>query len=284
MNDIGGYFELELKQGEEKFHSTRYRLKSGRSSLHFIFAHVKPSRVYLPYYTCDALLEPVINYEIPYSFYSIDKNLEIQDPPVLKANELIVYVNYFDIKRNYVSQLSNIYSDKLIVDCTQSFFLKGNDKSWFFNSCRKFFGVPDGSDMYVPAGYDLLNEYEALAPNTGFLTDHLLLRFNGNTEKGYPFFQQNEVLNDSALFKMSKLSDHLLSHVQFSDTIQLRKRNFNYLHNKLKFTNLLDAGDPIEPAPVFYPYLPEQFIEKKFLGQEIVCAGILDRLYQQKGI
>lgn len=124
MNEVGGYFELELKQGGATFHQTTYRLKSGRSSLHFIFANVKPAKVYLPYYTCDALLEPAINVGIPYSFYAIDKNLEIRELPVLKDNELIVYVNYFDSKRNYVSQLSDIYTDKLIVDCTQSYFLK----------------------------------------------------------------------------------------------------------------------------------------------------------------
>ncbi|MEJ7737938.1 MAG: hypothetical protein WKF97_10965 [Chitinophagaceae bacterium] len=275
MKEIGGYFELELKPGVEKFHLTSYRLKSGRSSLHFIFEHVKPSRVYLPYYTCDALLEPAIEYGVPYSFYAIDKNLEIHGLPDLKDNELIVYVNYFDIKRDYVSRLSNFYADKLIVDCTQSFFLKGNDSSWFFNSCRKFFGVPDGSDLYVPAGYDLLHGYDALADNTGFLTDHLIMRFNGDTEKGYPYFKQNEVLNDSALFKMSKLSACLLSHVDFNATIQVRKRNFNYLHDRLKSTNLLDVGDANDPAPVFYPYLPAQLFEKKKFWDKKLFVPVL---------
>lgn len=267
MKEIGGYFSLELSEGGNCYHHTGYKFKSGRSSLAFILQQLRPRKVYVPFYTCDALLEPFIRWDVSFSFYSINTNLEIIDMPHLFTDELIIYINYFDIKQDYVQTLSDIYQEQLVVDCTQSYFLKGNDKSWFFNSSRKFFGVPDGSDLYVPKRFDFSAAYSEINTNTNFLVDHLILRFNEQTQKGYEYFKKNEQLNDSGQSKMSKLSSSLLSNVDYSAVIETRKSNFKYLHDKLKNLNKLDICDVVGVS-AFYPYLPASPIDKKLFWQQ----------------
>ncbi len=274
MKEFGGYFELELNKGKEIYHTTPYLLKSGRASLTFIFENIKPTNIYVPYYTCDALLEPIIKAKINYTFYAINDKLEINVLPVLKPGEIMIYINYFDIKRKYVNYLSDIYKDRLIVDCTQAYFLKGNNSSWYFNSTRKFFGVPDGSDLYVPDGYTLTEKYQQLANNTQFITQHLIDRFNGDTQHGYEYFKQNEVLNGGDVYAASKLTQYLSSHINYKDAITKRKKNFDYLHKRLKQSNQLNIGN-LTGVPMLYPYLPYNFIEKKELWRKNIFVPIL---------
>src|ERR1700748_1334145 len=102
MMPVGGYFELELKNGERSYHDTPYNFKSGRSSLKNLFNYIEPSLVYVPYYTCNALLEPFEERGIKYQFYEIDKNLEPKELFELGDKEYFLYINYFDLKRAFV--------------------------------------------------------------------------------------------------------------------------------------------------------------------------------------
>ncbi|MXV16693.1 hypothetical protein [Hufsiella ginkgonis] len=283
MKEIGGYFELELGKTGNRYHTTPYRLKSGRASLAFVLGILRPVNVYVPYYTCDALLEPLIAAGIPYTFYHINGDLEITSLPVLQPGELIIYINYYDIKRAYAEVLSGIYGDRLIVDCTQSYFLKGNGKAWFFNSTRKFFGVPDGSDLYVPRGYELDEAFARLPVNTNYVTGHLVARLKGDTRTGYQFFKENELLCGIGVGRMSTLTEGLLSSVDFVAAIETRRKNFNYLHQHFGATNLL----PIDLTAVssFYPYLLGRQIDKKTLWENNFYIPVLwaDCLSRQTG-
>jgi hypothetical protein len=268
--EIGGYFELELNKGNSNFHNTPYRFNSGRAALGFILDNRKPVNVYVPFYTCDALLAPFEKLGINYTFYQINEKLEIKSLPKLLPNEMLLYVNYYDIKRSYTDYLSQLYKDKFISDCTQAYFLKGNGISWYFNSCRKFFGVPDGSFLYTPTAIDWTSIYEQFKPNENFLTAHLLARFNGETQKGYPFFQDNEVLNGEQTSKISKLSSYLLSNIDEELAISTRKANFNFLHEMLQESNQLTIIPDKDSSSSFYPYLPDKMIDKvQFWKQQI---------------
>ena len=268
--EIGGYFGLELSGGNRTFHNTPYQLKSGRAALSLLINHLKPNKIYVPFYTCDALLAPLKSLGINYQFYRIDSAFELENMPNLRDGEYIIYVNYYDIMRDYVERLSNFYLDKLIVDCTQSYFTKGNGQSWFFNSSRKFFGVPDGSDLYVPDGYNLDTDYETLNPNVNFLTGHLVSRFNGDTQAGYQCFCENEKINGDGVDKMSVMSARLLSSVNFKKACENRQRNFRFLHQQLGQQNNVVIKDPFSPAPSFYPYLPDRHIDKNNFWQNDV--------------
>jgi hypothetical protein len=263
MNAIGGYFGLELMKGPNVYHHAPHAFKSGRSSLRFIFEKTTPSLVYVPFYTCDGLLEPFEETNTKYCFYAINHLLEPKRLPELKEGEYFLYINYFDIKREIVGRLSEKYGDKLIVDCTQAFFMPGNGKSWFFNSCRKFFGVPDGSFLYPPEGTDISDN---TPQNEDYIVDHLLQRFNGHTREGYSFFLKNEVLCGGNVAGMSKLSACLLSNVDYEEVIRRRKFNYNYLENIFGSTNLLWIEPGNECVPMVYPLLLPKTPDRRLLA------------------
>jgi hypothetical protein len=266
--EIGGYFGLELQEEKAGFHTSPYRFNSGRAALGFLLTQLKPSKVYLPFYTCNALLAPFEQLQVPYVFYQVNEAFEIEVLPELAADELLLYINYYDIKRTYSEKLADRYGHQFISDCTQAYFVKGNGKSWVFNSCRKFFGVPDGADLYVPDGIDLMQAYRQLPENTNYTIAHLLARFNGETKKGYPFFQENEIRNGEQIVKMSKLTQYLLSTVDEEKARLARKENFEFLHAELKATNQLKLQLEDVPESSFYPYLPEKLLKKHFFWEQ----------------
>ena len=69
---IGGYFELELPLYPE-LHAEAIALNSGRFSFEYLLRCRKYKKVYIPYYTSDSVIEPVIKLGIDYEFYHIDK-------------------------------------------------------------------------------------------------------------------------------------------------------------------------------------------------------------------
>ena len=121
--EIGGYFHLELSRKRKKFiHDDGVLLNSGRNALEYVLSSKKIERLWIPYYTCDTILEPLIKLNIDYSFYSINQQLELYDLKRLSSGEFILYTNYFGVKDEYVKSLSEVYGDRLIVDNAQSFY------------------------------------------------------------------------------------------------------------------------------------------------------------------
>lgn len=259
---IGGYFELELAKGDRLYHDTPLAFKSGRSSLQFLLETLKPSLVYLPFYTCDGLLEPFFNTNVPYTFYEIDERLNPKRLPTLNENEFFLYINYFDLKKETVAELSEHYKHQFIADSTLAYFAKGNGLSWFFNSCRKFFGVPDGSFLYGPGD---LSMHAVAIQNENYTVDHLVKRFNGHPADGYTSFVQNERLCGGEVATMSRLTEHLLSQVDHKAVSEKRHSNFRFLHGLLANRNKMEFVADDESVPMLYPFLPDRVIDKKCL-------------------
>jgi hypothetical protein len=262
MKPVGGYFELELGMGGCAYHETPHTFKSGRSALHYILNVCRPSLVYVPYYTCNAMLQSFEAANVPFVFYAINEALEPVSLPTLQNGQYFLYINYFDIKGNVVYGLSEIYGNRLIVDCTQAFFTKGNGRSWFFNSCRKFFGVPDGAFVYGP---DEINLPAVESNNEMYTLEHLVKRFNGHTREGYAAFQQNEIYCGAAITGMSTITRHLLSNINYEAVIEKRRANFNYLHQVFKHTNRLPVTANDDSVPMVYPLLPAGTVNRQAL-------------------
>lgn len=268
MKAIGGYYGLELSERGEYLHQQAFQFQTGRAALYFILANAKPGLIYVPFYTCNALLQPMIDLGISYQFYAINEHLELSDQIILRPNEFLVYINYFDCKQAYVHALSAQYGNRLIVDNSQAYFNRGNGVSWYFNSARKFFGVPDGADLYTPRNWDLKEKYRRLYANTIYSIEHLVARFNGRVEEGYDAFIINEELVGVNYDRMSVISHYLLSQVDFESARRRRMVNFNYVHEKLSAGNQLKLGSGPHIAPSYYPYLPARAIEKKHFWAE----------------
>jgi len=262
MKPVGGYFELELNKGSHLYHTVPYTFKSGRSALHFILRECKPTLVYIPFYTCKVILQSFEAAGISYKYYAIDNNLEPVALPDLANGEYFLYTNYFGLKNAAVNELSARYDHQLIVDCTQAFFTKGNGRSWYFNSCRKFFGVPDGAYLYPPDDM-LIQPIENR--NTDYSATHLIRRFKGEVQEGYAAFQENDKLCGPEIAAMSVISERLLSHINYEEVMAARKANFNSLHYIFKNLNQFAIITDPETVPMVYPLITPYTTERSKL-------------------
>ncbi|OQP67508.1 hypothetical protein [Niastella populi] len=262
MKPVGGYFELELSKGRYAYHETPYTFKSGRSALHYILRVCKPALVYVPVYTCNALLQSFEAAGITYKRYAIDEKLDPVSLPALHSGEYFLYINYFGLKDATVEMLSARYGEQLIADCTQAFFVKGNGCSWFFNSCRKFFGVPDGAYLYPPGH---LRPDVVEGRNETYTVAHLMQRFNGHVQEGYKAFTENEQLCGAEITGMSVLSEYLLSNTDHAGVINRRRANFSYLHQVFRDINRFSITAYEEGVPMVYPLMTGMPVDREKL-------------------
>jgi hypothetical protein len=251
-SSIGGYFELELPVREE-YHNNALRLNTGRNAFEYVLRAKKYKKLYLPFYTCDAMLEPINKLGIDYEFYHIDQSFRpVFDFSSIRQEDVFVYNNYFGIcdeqTREIAAQCKN-----LIIDNSQAFYskpIKGVDT---FYSPRKFFGLPDGAYLYTDAFLD--NEFEQDISYERCM--HLLGRVDTGAERNYNSFVKNDnALKEQPIKIMSELTTKLLKGIDYKNIFIRRKENFNYLHNALKNSNQLKFIniDEIE-TPMVYPYL-----------------------------
>lgn len=72
---IGGYFGLELWNGEH-YHKDAIKLNTARNCFEYILRTRHYRKVYIPYYTCEVMLQPLQKCGIEWEFYHIDKCFE----------------------------------------------------------------------------------------------------------------------------------------------------------------------------------------------------------------
>lgn len=222
--------------------------------------------MHLPYYTCNAMLEPIEKLEVECQFYHLDTNLEpCIDPTALPEDESFVYTNYFGLKDRCVEALAQVFPT-LIVDNAQSFFSKPLPGVDVFYSPRKFFGVPDGAYLYTGCR---LNE-PLVQDRSELRFEHLLLRSEYDPERGYPSYQKNERdLRGLPIRSMSNLTQRLLGNIDYAQIPKKRRVNFMALHERLGPLNKLKLTLSDSQTPMVYPFwtdvpdLRRQLIENR---------------------
>jgi len=251
MMGTGGYFELELRKGIE-YHNNALALNTGRNALELILITKKYIKVYIPFYTCDAILEPFIKHKISYEFYSINVDFEpIFDFSKINNEEGFLYTNYFGLKDSYILKLSTICLN-LIIDNTQSFYSKPINGIPTFYSCRKFFGVPDGAYVYLD-GIDISIFETDYSENR---INHLLKRIEFGVNEGYNDFRKNDnSLMGQPILRMSKLTKALICNVDYETVKNKRIENFTYLYDYLSEQNELQFMLDDDSVPMVYPFL-----------------------------
>lgn len=253
MKAIGGYLELELRKGDE-YHKEAIRLNNGRNALELILKTKQYSKVFIPYFTCDVILEPFNKLDVEYVFYSIDENLEpIFDFDKMQLNEGFLYTNYFGIKDFFINNLSDKCKN-LVIDNSQSFFSKPLSNIPTFYSCRKFFGVPDGAYLYL----DGKTVNDLPFDHSENRVTHLLKRIEYGAEHGYNDFKANEKsLIGQPIKRMSKLTQAILSNIDYDFVSQKRRENFQMFHVKLGLLNKFELKLPDDSVPMIYPFRTE---------------------------
>ena len=269
MEAIGGYFSLELPQHEE-YHQNAIRMNTGRNCLEYILRVRGYSKVYIPYYTCDVVLEPFKKLDIPYEFYHIDIHLEIRDRFTLKVDEALLYTNYYGLKQRYVEQLAAKVGTRLIIDNTQAFYAKPIEGIDTFYTCRKFFGVADGAYLYCDAILDEELEqdysYDRMA--------HLLKRIDLSAEEGYGDFRKaDDGLDNQPIRKMSKLTQRMMQSIDYEAAAKRRRENYLMLHEAFGGENNLELPLEKDAVPMVYPYLaPVKGLREELIENKVFVA------------
>ncbi len=270
---IGGYFEWEFPpQRNYTIHSNAVLLNSGRHALEYILRGLGDvSKLYIPYFTCDVIIQPLKYLNIPYTFYQINENLEIALDIQLSGGEYLLYTNYYGIKDTYVEHIAEKYRDKIIIDNAQALFCPEYAVHQFY-SPRKFMGMPDGG-MVVS---DLVDYSLSLSQSLSFdKCSHLLKRIELIPIEGYNDFRNvSKLISESSLSKMSKISEHILRSVDLNQIHESRRRNFMLLHKYLKKSNKLVIPDfDSFECPLVYPYWTSDKDLKSHLIKEQVFVA-----------
>jgi hypothetical protein len=272
MKAIGGFLPLETGQGATSCHPRAAALASGRACWHVILRTCRPRRVWLPFYICDAMLQPLAATNTPYEFYALTEEFRPEPRCAPASDELMLVVNYFGALSAAVDRVGFGDRDRVVIDDTQAFFRCGSSEAWSFNSARKFFGVPDGGYLYGPA-----SGLSALPPSESADCDHLLARLAGDDVRAWELFKQHEARIGIEPRAMSAVASRLLGGVDLGHARRSRQVNFETLHRRLGPRNTI--GIPLDEVasagPMCYPFLPAAAVERAALSRRGVFVPTL---------
>ena len=254
---IGGFFGLESGSDTgTSYHHDAIALSTGRACFSLILDQLNPGKVFVPFYSCDALYEPLKG-RCEFSYYSVDNNFVIENLPELKADEYLLYIDYFGMKGSYIEELMKQLGPKLIIDDTHNFFKKGHSGHWSFCSARKYFGVPDGAYLYSPA--KVINKFER---NTAIQLDHLINNKKGRKALAFEQLQEYEKSLARSIRSISSTSEEMLNRVDYAAVKRSRTNNFNFVKRELTDLNLLSIYSDVNDA-FCYPLILERDIPKE---------------------
>ena len=256
--EIGGYIELDTYRGK-MLHEDAIKLNCGRCALDYVVKTHNIKTIFIPKFMCDSNDKIYEKNGINTVYYSIDKNFR----PLLKErmkDEWLYLVNYY-------GQLSNDYiktlGENIIVDNAQAYFQDNIDGVITLYTCRKFFGVPDGSLLYTDKFLSDLEKDES------FERMHFLLgRYERSASEFYSeYVANNDFFTDEPIKKMSRLTENLLHGIDYEFVKKRRTENFRYLHEQFKEINQLSLTVP--DGAFMYPlYVDNGEIIRKKLQQE----------------
>jgi hypothetical protein len=265
VTTIGGFLGLEPTRSSSGPYHLAPALSTGRSCLRFIVETVRPRRVHVPFYVCDAVIEPLRAAAVECCFYPLDESLAPAClPDRVARGELFLAVNYFGLMGRLVAGIGAGCRDRVVVDDSQGFFRQGTDGGWSFNSARKFFGVPDGAYLYGPG----TSELRALPPATPTVA-HLFLRLAGAGRRAYREFQRHEASLDGALLAMSRFTSRVMDEIDYARVAQLRRSNYRVLEELLRERNRLSLPLADGEVPLYYPFLAPTAVR-----QALVRCGV----------
>lgn len=272
---IGGYFELADREAEGNYPVEGVRLNTSRNALEYIIRCLPDCKhVYLPLYTCDAVVEPFKRLpDVGFSFYHINNKFEIAEEITLHEGEYLIANNYFGLKDAYIAQLAQKYGDRLIVDNAQALFapVLPNIKAAY--SARKYVGVADGG---FAVGVDSLEALNYELDDASEHDSHLLIRKEKGAEAGFKDYQQNECkLDNKPIRRMAYQTQDILLHIDYQNVIAKRRTNFEYLHKALGSQNQLFLPELDSfSCPMVYPFIGRIDVDlrSKLIANKIFVA------------
>ena len=263
IREIGGYIELELKNGKQFYNDAIY-INSARNGIRYAIKVYDIKEIYVPYYTCPVVWQAISEENCKIIPYKIDKNFM----PIgnFDKDSFVLYTNYFGVCAKNIQLLSKKYKN-LVVDNAMAFFMKHYGILSTY-SPRKFFGVPDGGIVITNKKLDV--DFEKDFSYNRF--SHLIKRIEGGSNFGYEDFNKNDdsLINEPIKY-MSNLTYKMLGNVNYKDVIKKRKNNYDFLNKHLSKLNLLNIKLTSLDVPMYYPFVSDNAtkIRQKLIENKI---------------
>lgn len=255
---IGGYFELADKDyvcGRMPVDGVAFN--TCRNALEYIILQLADAkRIFISYYTCEAVVEPLKRLPVEYDFYHINDQLEIAEKLALGEGDYIIVNNYFGIKDAYIAKLTEKYGNRLIVDNAQALFAPVYPNIKAAYSTRKYIGVADGG-FAVGVSENHIVDYEE--DNSSEHDSHLYIRKEKGAKAGFNDYQINECkLDNQPIRRMSSQTKTILFQIDYNSIIEKRRQNYHYLNNVLGEKNLLQLPSMDSfTCPMVYPFMTD---------------------------
>lgn len=270
---IGGYLKSDLltKKINPFFKSPIF--SNGRTCLSLIIDNLDISKIYIPSYICNSVIDLIREKNLPYEVYYIDLKFRPIQRFELQNDEYFLYINYFGICSDNVKKLRSVYRKNFIIDNSMAFF-ENNNENICFNSARKFFGVSDGA--YVD-GIKLLDNLKERSKSFNY---HIELRNRNNISKGYNLFLKNENVHNKTRCRVNLDSLRILKRIDYNYIIKKRVFNFEYLHQYINHLNKLEITLEDKSVPLYYPLLLTREFDLELLHKnKIFTPKFWDRMY-----
>lgn len=263
--EIGGYLELEEFQGTE-YYPELTKVNLGRTALSWLLESRACTKLYLPYFLCDSVIDTCKKENLSIEFYRLNSDLMpiLPEGLILQSSEYLYLVNYYgQLTDERILALQNQYHN-LIVDHTHAFYqrpLSGIDTLY---SCRKFFGLSDGAYLSTTA---VLTQGKEEDFSSQRMT-HILGRYEKDAKTYYQQMLDNaNTYHTMEIRRMSRLTQNLLKAIDYESIRQKRNQNYRSLQELLPsqnpFTRVLPDG------PFAYPYYhPDGIALRKALAKE----------------
>lgn len=282
MNRIGGFFDLELPHPMANPHQASVALSTGRACIAMWLQEVRPIRCFVPFYCCDAVLQPFKEAGIDIEFYAIDDELyPIGLPENPEAGHWLYWTNFFGLLGGQVELLAKAWGRRVFVDNTHAFFEARVPRLWSFTSARKYFGVPDGAYCYRPNQDNTPPEIERFIPSCAH---HLVARSTKKAEEAFGLYQESELAFDCSIKRVSLFTERLMATVDIEKVMAARLQNLRTLNEQLAQHNTFNPLKSVwSGTPFCYPFLPAKPILRSDLySQNIFVPTLWPEVEQRK--
>lgn len=296
FDGIGGYFQLDSRMNPEPIKYGGSLVNSGRNALELILRASAGrgrgvSKVYIPDFYCGSIKNKLIEIGMPFEEYPVNMSLEVEKFPVLEDGAVILLVNYFGVKGNYISDICRRIEPVIVDNCQAWFDNRGSCVSAAFYSPRKFFGVPDGGIAIAPFLYKGNGAYRLIMEETPRDESYdrckaLLKRIDWGAEVAFEdSVRERMEVGALPLKRMSRLTESILRNLPFSEIKSRRIENFQYLHKSFYGKNPLSHIFSSNPeGPMVYPFYCEDPELRHYLhSKRIYTATYWPELISENG-
>lgn len=251
MKSMGGHFSAFLESRKNQLPSA-YGYESARSSLYVFLKSVRPRRVFVPNYICDAVTAAVQAAGAQLVYYPINEQFQPKEKLTLSPEDWVLLVNYFGLcGRAIEKSLDYLPASQVIVDCSQAYFFDDHQPTSKIYSPRKFLPVADGGFIRTEISLNAA----ACDDNASIRRyQYLLERIVGEPELSRASYLQAEadleLISDRSISSFTKK----ICETTDIDFIKCRRReNFKILQglNSINFLKF-DLGDQV---PLCYPLM-----------------------------